>query len=123
MLFYSILFFTEKCHFFIKEQEREAHQRATNAHRKRNQLRMQDDRALTRASLNRLAFEYYPEIDYSSHVLIMIGSMDKECQYCHAFKNKCESAGLCCASGKISLPPSNPPPEHLKTLFAGNTSQ
>ena len=79
MLFYSILFFTEKCHFFEKEQEREAHQRATNAHRKRNQRRMLDDRALTRASLNRLALEYDPEIDYSSNVLIMIGSMDKEC--------------------------------------------
>ena len=90
MLFYSILFFTEKCHFFVKEQEREAHQRATNAHRKRNQRQMQDDRTLTRVSLNRLVFEYDPEIDYSSHVLIMISSMDKECQYCHAFTYKGE---------------------------------
>ena len=57
-------------------RQREARQRATNA---TNQRRMQDNRALTRASLNRLAFEY--EIDYSSHVIIMIGSMDKECQY------------------------------------------
>jgi hypothetical protein len=40
---------------------------------------MQDNRALTRASLKRLAFEYGPKIDYSSHVLIMTGSMDKEC--------------------------------------------
>ena len=32
---------------------------------------MHDNRTLTRASLNRLAFEYDPEIDYSSHVLIM----------------------------------------------------
>ena len=65
-------------------------QRATNADRECNQRRMQDNRALTRASLNRIAFEYDPEIDYSSHVLIMIGSMDKECQHCHAFKYKCE---------------------------------
>ena len=69
-------------------RQREAHQRATNAHRKRNQRRMQDDRALTQASLNHLAFEYDPEIDYSSHVLIMIGSMDKECQHCHALSTK-----------------------------------
>ena len=60
---------------------------------------MQDNQALTRASLNRLAFEYDPEIDYSSHVLIMIGSMDKECQHFHAFKYKGESVGLCSASG------------------------
>lgn len=104
-------------------RQREAHQRATNAHRERNHRRVQDNRALARASLNRLAFEYDPEIDYSSHALITIGSMDKECQYCHAFKYKGESAGLCCASGKISLPPLNPPPEPLKTLLAGTSSQ
>lgn len=104
-------------------RQREARQRATNAHRERNQQRVQDNRALARASLNRLAFEYDPEIDYSSHALITIGSMDKECQHCHAFKYKGESAGLCCASGKISLPPLKPPPEPLKTLLAGITSQ
>ncbi|XP_011213487.3 uncharacterized protein LOC105233194 [Bactrocera dorsalis] len=36
---------------------------------------------------------------------------------------KGESAGLCCTSGKISLPSLSPPPEPLKTLLAGNTSQ
>ena len=53
---------------------------------------MQNNRALARASLNCLTFEFDPEIDYSSHALIMIGSMDKECEYCHAFKYKGESA-------------------------------
>ena len=48
----------------------------------------------------------------------MIGSMDKKCQHCHACKYKGESAGLYCASEKISLPPLKPPPEPLKTLFA-----
>ena len=41
-------------------RQREARQRATNADRERNQRRMQDNRALTRALLNRLAFEYDP---------------------------------------------------------------
>ena len=95
----------------------------TNACRECNQQLMQDNRALTRASLNRLAFEYDPEIEDSSHALIMMGSMDKVCQHCHAFKYKDESAVLCCASRKISLPPLNPPPEPLKTLLAGTTSQ
>ncbi|GFS88171.1 uncharacterized protein NPIL_178261 [Nephila pilipes] len=49
--------------------------------------------------------------------------MEKECKHCHAFKYKGESAGLCCASGKVSLPPLNPPSEPLKTLLAGATSQ
>ncbi|GFX16778.1 ATP-dependent DNA helicase [Trichonephila clavipes] len=104
-------------------RQREACQRATNAHIELNQQRMQNHRALTQASFNRLAFEYDPEIDYSSHALIIIGNTDKECQHCHAFKYKGELAGLCCASGKVSLPPSNPPPEPLKTLLAGATSQ
>ncbi|GFT11214.1 helitron_like_N domain-containing protein [Trichonephila clavipes] len=103
-------------------RQREARQRATNAHRELNQQRMQNHRALTQASFNHLAFEYDPEIDYSSHALIIIGNTDKECQHCHAFKYKGESAGLCCASGKVSLPPLNPPPVPLKTLLAGDTS-
>lgn len=104
-------------------RQREARQRATDAHRDHHHQQVQHNRALSRASFNRLAFEYVPEIDYSSHALITIGSMDKECQYCHAFKYKGESTGLCCASGKISLPSLNPPPEPLKTLLAGTTSQ
>ncbi|GFS75359.1 transcription elongation factor 1 homolog [Nephila pilipes] len=108
-------------------RQREARQRATNARRGRNQQRMQNHGALTRTSFNRLAFEYDLEIDYSSlassDALIIIGNMDKECQHCHAFKYKGESAGLCCASGKVSLPSLNPPPEPSKTLLAGATSQ
>ena len=57
---------------------------------------MQGDRALTGTSLNSLAFEYDSEIDYSSHALIMIGSIDKECQYCHAFNYKGESGFMLC---------------------------
>ena len=74
-------------------RQRETCQQVTNAHRERNQWRMQDNRAMTWASLNRLTFDCDPEIAYSSHVLIMIGCMDKECQHCHAFKYKGESAG------------------------------
>ncbi|XP_050340695.1 uncharacterized protein LOC126767147 [Bactrocera neohumeralis] len=104
-------------------RQREARQRVSDAHRANERQRNQNRRALTRASFNRLAFEYDPEVDNSSHSPIMIGSMDNECQYCHAFKYKGESAGLCCTSGKISLPSLSPPPEPLKTLLAGNTSQ
>ena len=53
----------------------------------------------------------------------MIDSMDKECQHSHPFEYKSESSGICCASGKTCLPPLNPPPETLKTLLAGTTSQ
>lgn len=104
-------------------RQRQARQRATDAHRAHERQRLQVHRALTRASLLRLAFEYKSDIDYSSHSQIVIGAMDKECQHCHAFKYKGESAGFCCASGKVVLPPLNSPPETLKTLLAGATPQ
>lgn len=104
-------------------RQRQARQRVTDAHRVHEQQRLQVHRALTRASLLRLAFEYESDIDYSSHPKIVIGAMDKECQHCHAFKYKGESAGFCCASGKVVLPPLNSPPEPLKTLLAGATPQ
>ncbi|GFY76034.1 uncharacterized protein TNIN_99841 [Trichonephila inaurata madagascariensis] len=46
-------------------RQREARQRASNALRECNQQRMQNHRALTRASFNRHAFEYDLEIDNS----------------------------------------------------------
>ncbi|VVC42169.1 Hypothetical protein CINCED_3A008402 [Cinara cedri] len=49
--------------------------------------------------------------------------MNKQYQHCHALKYKGESAGFYCASGKVVLPPLNSPPEPLKALLAGATSQ
>ncbi|VVC30388.1 Hypothetical protein CINCED_3A012870 [Cinara cedri] len=49
--------------------------------------------------------------------------MNKQCQHCHALKYKGESAGFCCASGKVILPPLNSSPEPLKALLTGATSQ
>ncbi|GIY73545.1 uncharacterized protein CDAR_620491 [Caerostris darwini] len=80
-------------------------------------------RALTRVSLLSLAFEYEADVDYSSHSQIIIGTVDKECQHCIALKNEGESAGFCCATGKVVLPPLNSPPEPLKTLLGGATLQ
>lgn len=104
-------------------RQRLARQRVTNTFRTREQQRLQVYRTLTRASLLRLAFEYESDIDYSSHSQIVIGAMSKQCQHCHALKYKGESAGFCCASGKVVLPPLNSPPEPLKALLAGGTSQ
>lgn len=83
-------------------RQREARQQVTEAHRAHDQQRVQERRALTH--IHRLSFEYEPEIENSSHALTVIGNIDKECQHCHAFKYKGESAGICCAAGKVSLP-------------------
>lgn len=104
-------------------RQRQARQNSNDAYRTHEQQRQREYRALTRSSFLRLAFEYASDIDYSSHSRIGIGAMDKECQYCHAFKYKGESAGFCCASGKVVLPPLNLPPEPLKTLMTGVTSE
>ncbi|XP_026476448.1 uncharacterized protein LOC113382110 [Ctenocephalides felis] len=58
-------------------RNREVQGSATAAIRENNQRRVNNHRALVRASLLRLAFNYDPEIDYSSHSLITIGNMDK----------------------------------------------
>ncbi|XP_026482741.1 uncharacterized protein LOC113390966 [Ctenocephalides felis] len=39
------------------------------------------------------------------------------CRYCNALKFKRETAGLCCASGKVKLDPLLAPPVPLKSLF------
>uniref|UniRef100_A0A0K8UGF5 Transcription elongation factor 1 homolog n=1 Tax=Bactrocera latifrons TaxID=174628 RepID=A0A0K8UGF5_BACLA len=73
---------------------REARQRVSDAHRANERQWIQNRRALPRASFSRLDFEYDPEINFSTHPLITIGGMDKECQHCYAFKYKGETAGL-----------------------------
>lgn len=106
---------------------RSARQRITNANRAENQLanrtRMQTTRALQLSSFNRIAFQYNPDIDYSTHDKISIGEMDKECQYCHALKFKNETIGMCCSSGKVVLPILNLPPDPLKSLMSGTNEE
>lgn len=91
----------------IRQPENDSHQR----HR-RNTIQ-----------LNRAAFQYDANIDYSSHTAIPIGEMNKICQYCHAYRFVNETPGLCCANGKVKLPPLNPPPEPLMSLVSGNAQQ
>ncbi|XP_049315830.1 uncharacterized protein LOC125779235 [Bactrocera dorsalis] len=47
--------------------------------------------------------------------------MDKLCPYCHALKFRNETPGMCCASGKVLLPPLPTPPEPLISLLAGDS--
>nr|XP_036218826.1 uncharacterized protein LOC118680925 [Bactrocera oleae] len=42
------------------------------------------------------------------------------CRYCNALNFKRETAGLCCASGKVKLDPLLTPPEPLRPLFDGS---
>jgi hypothetical protein len=100
---------------------RSARERHIATFRERDRERQQTNRALTRASFVRLAFEYAPDINYSAHPKIIIGAMDKICQYCQALKFRNETTGMCCASGKVVLAPLPIPPEPLKSFLAGES--
>lgn len=77
----------------------------------------------TQAEYNRIAFRYNANSDYSNHPNISIGQMNKECNYCHAFRFKNESIHICCANGKVKLPEIDPPPEILSSLVSGTTNE
>lgn len=49
--------------------------------------------------------------------IVSIGAMSQECGHCGALTWKDEPAGLCCAGGKVQLPPLNPLPELLHSLL------
>ncbi|GFT42264.1 helitron_like_N domain-containing protein [Trichonephila clavipes] len=44
---------------------------------------------------NGTGFQYDASVEYHNHPLIVIGSMNKKCQYCDAFKWNDETAGEC----------------------------
>ncbi|CAH1113080.1 unnamed protein product [Psylliodes chrysocephalus] len=72
---------------------------------------------------NGTGFQYDPSVEYHNQPLIVIGPMNKKCQYCDAFKWKNETAGMCCSSGKVSLPLLGEPEEPLKTLLLSVTDE
>lgn len=92
---------------------RAARERNIATVRAQERQRQRISRSLILTSFVRLAFEYAPDINYSAHSKIAIGGMDKVCQYCQALKFRNEAAGMCCAAGKVVLPPLPAPPEPL----------
>ena len=71
----------------------------------------------------RLAFRYSPVDDYSLSRCVQIRTMSKIYPYCKALKFNGETMGMCCTSGKVKLPLLAAPPEPLKTLLTGTTSE
>lgn len=85
-------------------------QRATIERQRRHQQYMP-------LNIERAAFRYDPNIQYSAHPSVQFGQMSVVCQHCNALKFEKEPPGLCCAGGKIKLPELLPPPEPLRTLL------
>ena len=88
-----------------------------------NRERNVRSRRTLHADLNLAAFHYDADYDYSLHRSVVIGKMDKLCEFCRALKFKYETPGMCCAGGKVKLPELHLPPEPLSTLVSGDTSQ
>lgn len=80
-------------------------------------------RSNVNVDLNQAAFHYDSTIDYSVQPCVTIGPMDVVCQYCNALRFSNETPGLCCAGGKVKLPPLTPPPEPLRSLLYGEAQQ
>ncbi|GBM88457.1 hypothetical protein AVEN_17499-1 [Araneus ventricosus] len=66
------------------------------------------------------ALHYDPNLDYPDFPQIVIGSMSSKCTFCGALKFEAEASGLCCSSGKVSLPELPQLPDPLKSLMEGN---
>lgn len=65
-------------------------------------------------------FDYDPLNDYNIHGGY-IGMMDVICSHCEANKFPGETAGMCCANGKVKLLAFEPPPEPLQSLIFGTS--
>lgn len=88
--------------------------------------RQQTTRARVRnrvvAHSNRSAFRYEPQIDYAQQSSVQISDMNKICPNCFAKKWVDETNGMCCASGKVSVPNIQEPPQPIKNLLTNNHS-
>lgn len=97
---------------------REVHNRSNDDSNERNQRVV-----LSRNNLVGSAFTYDRTFDYSSHRFVAIGAMNHVCEHCRSIKFKNETPGLCCASGKVTLEALNPPPDILRALVSGESSE
>ncbi|GBL77570.1 hypothetical protein AVEN_41933-1 [Araneus ventricosus] len=94
-----------------------------NVKRGNNGLRMQMNRLNQMVKLDRIAFQYNSEIEYSLHPVVVVQSMNKVFTSCKALKFKNESPGMCCLNGKVKLPRLKAPVEPLFSLVASTTTQ
>ncbi|XP_073955775.1 uncharacterized protein isoform X1 [Choristoneura fumiferana] len=109
----------------VNNNEVDRHRMArVRAHRSQQQRARENEidrfrRRNAPVNLERGAFSYDPEINYSGDKSVKIGEMSIICQHCKALKYSGESAGLCCAGGKVKLPQLVPPPDPLHSLVFG----
>lgn len=100
-------------------RERYARNSSAEPQRPRNPARPRQIRRRVLENMRRAAFNYDPQIDYSMHGYI--GLMGAICPHCEAAKFLGETAGMCCANGKVKLPAFETPPDPLHSLIFGGS--
>ncbi|XP_052828662.1 activating transcription factor 7-interacting protein 1 isoform X2 [Octopus bimaculoides] len=66
-------------------------------------LEVRENRLARGAFWMRAGFRYSPADDFSNHLDMALGKMDRECQFRQAKKWADEAAGLCCSGGKVRM--------------------
>ncbi|GBN12056.1 hypothetical protein AVEN_149958-1 [Araneus ventricosus] len=101
-----------------RERNRELRQSLSysdrNEQRGNSRLRMQINRLNQLVKLDRVAFQYNSEIEYSLHPIVVVESMSKVCTNCKALKFKNEAPGMYCLRAPL---------EPLFSLVAGTTTE
>ncbi|XP_056631756.1 uncharacterized protein LOC130441909 isoform X1 [Diorhabda sublineata] len=97
----------------------EVRQQHIDSYREQNRENQRTNRAVTRGSFVRLAFNYEPDINYSSDFKVAIGAMDKICNYFQALKFRNKIPGI----RKSLLSPLPTPSEPLKSLLSGISNE
>ena len=60
-------------------------------------------------------------LEYSKHPSVVIGKMDKICEFCGAKKFKGETLSMCCKGGKVKLSSLQVPPPELFSYMSDET--
>lgn len=108
----------------VADSEEQRMQRNLATQRRYVQSRaVRSNQTVSNRNLHRATFNYDARTNYSLHKSVLIGTMSIKCRHCQAFRFKNETEGLCCAGGKVTLPALNTPPEPLRSLVLGNTSE
>lgn len=72
-------------------------------------------------NLEKEAYKYNNQYDYSLHPDVIISKMKFKCKHCQALKFKDESKGLCCKNGQVILPKLLDPPKQLIEYVSGDS--
>lgn len=97
------------------QQERNARRNRSTTPHNRNPASSRVRNLVRQQQMEFAAFNYDCEKDYSEHG--QIGGMTVICTHCGAAKFQGETAGMCCANGKVKLPAFETPPDPLHSLI------